>query len=121
MNSIKLRVNNLNYIDTSPVIMKGGKVKLKVGKLYARVLKGKILVKLLKQHMDNISQVQKIQPDYLKNKQKFDALFKVVIEQNVTNLEYNILKGLPELPFSKKNRNYYYEFLNRLKRIRRND
>lgn len=95
------------------------KVKVKVPRLYARVFKGHILVKKLKQHMDSIAHIRKIQPDYLKYNSRYDALFKVVEDHNVTNLEYNILKGLPELPFAKKTRDYYSEFLNRLKRIRR--
>jgi hypothetical protein len=95
-----------------------GKLNLKVKNLFSRVLKGELLVKLLKQHMDSSAQIRNRQAEYLEFSSRFNALFKVVIDQNVTNLEYNILKGLPELPFGKKTRNYYYEFLNRLKRIR---
>ena len=95
-----------------------GKIILKVKDLFSRVFSGNVLVQKLKQHMDSIAQIENTQPDYLKYPSRYNALFRVVIEQNVNNLEYNILKVLPKIPFAKENQNYYSQFLNRLKVIR---
>lgn len=88
------------------------KISLRVENVYARVLKGYELVKILKENMDNISKYQKTEPDYIKYPEMYDALFKIIIEYNVDNIEYNSLKVLPKRNFYKLYNNKLYEIRN---------
>lgn len=87
------------------------KISLRVENIYAKVLKGYELVKLLKKNMDEISRYEKTKPDYIKYPERYDALFRIIIEYNVDNIEYNQLKILPK-------RNFYKLFNNKLVEIR---
>lgn len=87
------------------------KISLRVENVFARVLKGYELVKFLKKNMDEVSKYEKTKPDYIKYPERYDALFKIIIEYNVDNIEYNSLKILPK-------RNFYKLFNNKLVEIR---
>jgi hypothetical protein len=84
---------------------------IKVPNIYAKVLKGSELVLILKKNMDDISKYKKTQPDYLKYSDMYNALFKIIIEYDVNNIEYNSLKILPKI-------NYYKLYNNKLAQIR---
>ncbi len=86
-------------------------ISIKVPNIYAKVLKGARLVKILKKNMDQVSKYEKVEPDYIKYPERYDALFKIIIEYNVDNIEYNSLKTLPK-------RNFYKLFNNKLAEIR---